>query len=184
MTRYAVARGPGPFFLRAPPPSLNPARPPPPPFPLVAAVAAAAAMSLARSPLSLREHHRLDLAGQGGGGRRGRGEGGAETPPTGPPFWVRAETLLALPPLSAPQSLPPSWVRVIPSSGASPRPSLAPFWVRSIWVLANVTWPALLLAGCSVSGHLVSYNHCFPYWLKMLSFSMFVFTQSVYLPPV
>ena len=45
MTRYAVARGPGPFFFRELLASPAPARPPPPPFPFDAAVVAAAAMS-------------------------------------------------------------------------------------------------------------------------------------------
>uniref|UniRef100_M3XZF6 Uncharacterized protein n=1 Tax=Mustela putorius furo TaxID=9669 RepID=M3XZF6_MUSPF len=86
MTRYAVARGPGPFFFRAPPASPAPARAPPPPFPFVAAVAAAAAMSSHPSTLSLREHSSPDKAPRGGGGtreRRGRVRGAEpETAPS------------------------------------------------------------------------------------------------------
>lgn len=149
MTRYAVARGPGPFFFRAPPASPAPARTPPPPFPFVAAVAAAAAMSSARSTLSLREHHRPDKALRGGGGRDEgeagpRPRGGARDSAHGGRHLERGQRhSWRSPPLGLLQTPAPSWITVITASFRSGSYSLAPSWIRSESSLAYLGSPAV-----------------------------------------
>lgn len=126
MTRYAVARGPGPFFFREPLASPAPARPPPAPFPFVAAVTAAAAMSSAESRLSSREHHLQEWALRVGGGR---GEGKAGPWPRGGArdsahddrhLGGGQRCSWRSPPRSSLQPPPPSWIRVIARSFALP----------------------------------------------------------------
>lgn len=102
MTRYAVAKGPGPLFFRAPLASPAPARAPPPPFPLVAAVAAAAAMSSAKSSLSAgapppARTQACEEAGAGRGRGGGRGGAGPETAPTAAAILEEGKDAPALP---------------------------------------------------------------------------------------
>ena len=138
MTRYAVARGPGPFFFREPLASPAPARPPPPPFPFDAAVAAAAAMSSAGKPLSSRKPHRPDWALREGGGKDAgeaepRPRGGArDNAYGGRHLGGEQRRSRRLPPLREPQALPPCWNVVITAAFAHRRITSGAILIRSI----------------------------------------------------
>lgn len=165
MTRYAVARGPGPFFLRELLASPAPARPPPPPFPFDAAIAAAAAMSSAGHPLSSRKPHRPDWPQREGGGknageaeRRPRG-GARDNAHGGRHLGGGQRRSRRFPPLREPPSPPPSWNGVITAAFALPR-----ITSRAILIGQYCLWPCwagslFLPSRCIVvRGYSLSYN--------------------------